>query len=71
MLWEITCELGHKYDLEHMINLSNRYDDANLWAEYCMMRRLVASYCDDVPTDDGDEDDDGSEQHDGRSPAEM
>ncbi len=34
MLWEITCELGHKYDLEHMINLSNRYDDANLWVDY-------------------------------------
>jgi len=31
MLWEITCELGQKYDLEDMINLSNRYDDATLW----------------------------------------
>ena len=71
MFWELTCELGHKSDLWHMINLSNMYDDGNLWAEYCTLRRLVARYCDDVPTDDGDEDDDGSEQHDGRSPAEM
>ena len=63
MFWELTCELGHKSDLWHMINLSNMYDDGNLWAEYCTRRRLVARYCDDVPTDDGDED--------GRSPAEM
>ena len=61
MLWELTCELGHKSDFWEMLYLSNVYDHANWFLRYLY----------EGPIDDGDEDDDDSDQQHGGFAAEM